>query len=137
MTNDEYHQKMNELNEKISINKARQQRVIARQAAALRKENRLFDKKRTHFLIQLGAEWLRIANEKVTPDSNLESLLQSEIEYMEMINRFLPRCPKCKKGVLVRKQSLKNPNEFYWFCSKRCGIAPVLDKDGHPALEKK
>lgn len=137
MTNDENQSTRDQLLEKNRIIEARKKRALAKQNALVKNENKQFSKKRTRLLIQLGAEWLRIANEKVTSDSNLESLLQSEIEYMELINRLFPRCPKCKKTVLLKVPSQKNPDKFYWKCPNKCGFSPVWDKNGQPDLEKK
>ena len=43
-------------------------------------------------------------------------------------------CPECGKGYLKRAESKKKKGVYYWYCSDRCGAAPVWDKDGLPNL---
>ena len=45
------------------------------------------------------------------------------------------KCPACDKGYLRRAESKKKKGSYYWYCSDRCGAAPIWDKDGLPDLK--
>lgn len=46
------------------------------------------------------------------------------------------RCPNCGEGYMLRAESKKRPGKFYWWCSAKCGMKPVWDKDGLPDIPK-
>lgn len=56
---------------------------------------------------------------------------------MEIENANNP-CPVCKEGVLIRRPTAKNPNKFWWGCSRypACN-ARFFDDKGAPQLEVK
>ena len=45
------------------------------------------------------------------------------------------KCPACNKGYLRRAESKKKKGSYYWYCSERCGAAPIWDKGGLPDLK--
>lgn len=44
------------------------------------------------------------------------------------------KCPGCGKGYLRRAESKKKKGSYFWYCSDRCGAAPIWDKGGLPDL---
>lgn len=44
------------------------------------------------------------------------------------------KCPGCGKGYLRRAESKKKKGAYFWYCSDRCGAAPIWDKSGLPDL---
>ena len=46
------------------------------------------------------------------------------------------RCANCGEGYMKRAESKKSPGKFYWYCTAKCGVKPVWDKDGLPNFPK-
>lgn len=45
-------------------------------------------------------------------------------------------CPNCYNGYLKRAASKINKGKFYWYCSNKCGIKTISDKNGLPDISK-
>ncbi len=95
MTQEEYKAQLAQLQEKQRINLARMNRCDSKIKALISDEHRLFEKKRAHFLIQIGAEWCRLMERKLIEDdfqdnenTYFEEILQRELDRMKVIAKF-------------------------------------------------
>ncbi len=83
-----------------------------------------FRKFRTKLLIEIGAEWLKLRHQKITPDTKANEFLDKAKKVMLIENESIVSCPQCGGKVLYF------PIDDKWHCIKCRAI--FANDEGRP-----